>query len=162
MCHLKFRCFHIISYGQTGECLRTHLVAYRVLMLHFAFKHYAAGLKAPMRVVWKASCCKVCWSLQLIQHEVWIQVSQGRRAYRPADGHASTVRHMRASNNLQAHKPAERPTQPGRRLLQPRCCFQKNSKEESLPAELVASQVRLPSSRRRAVYELNLRPPLQI
>ena len=99
--HLAFRCFQIISHGQTGECLGTYLVAYRVLMLHFAFNHYATGLKAPMRVVWTASCCKVCWSLQPIQHEVWIHISQSRRAYRRADGHASTVRQVRALNNRQ-------------------------------------------------------------
>lgn len=81
--------------------LRIYLVAYRVCMLHFALKHYAAGFKAPMRVVWEASCCEMCRSLQLVQHEIGIQISQCRRAYRPADGHTSTVRYVCASNDLQ-------------------------------------------------------------
>ena len=70
-------------------------------MLHLAFQHDAAGLKASVGVVWKSGGGEMGWSFQLVKHKVRVQVAQDWSANRTADWHAGTIGHVCASNHLQ-------------------------------------------------------------
>ena len=73
-------------------------------MLHFAFKHDAAGLKASVRVVREACCDLMGRCLQLIEHQVGVEVSQGRSADRATYRNPRSIGYVCASHNLKTRQ----------------------------------------------------------
>lgn len=64
------------------------LVSDRVMVLHLATQHDAAGLEAAVGVVWEASGSLLCRHAQLVQHQEGVEVPELARPKRPADAHA--------------------------------------------------------------------------
>ena len=79
----------------------TYMVSNRVFMLHFAGDHYAARLKATMRVVWEACSCLMRGHTQLVQHQKGIQILERRGAQRPAYLDASAFHNLLTLHHLQ-------------------------------------------------------------